>query len=115
MFVTVPSEPVIDWTQARSLEGGSGLRVPVLNATPEWCIAFKGAVETRRHATFQDPWGQIGLIGVEIFVPGVPSGTEALLKQTLVELVAAAQRRVAMSPPPESPEKMLELMRSLAG
>lgn len=91
------------------------MRVPVQNATPEWCAAFKGQIETRRHLSFQDPWGQIGLIGVVIFVPAITPGAEKLLRQTLEEIVATAQRRVAAAPPQQSPEEMLELFRSLAG
>jgi hypothetical protein len=111
----VPPEPSIVWTQARATEPGSGLRVPVAGTTPEWCFEFKVAANRRRHATRQDPWGQIGLIGDVIFVPTVPPGVEALLRETLDELVATAQRRVAAAPPPETPAEMLELMRTLAG
>jgi hypothetical protein len=111
----VPSEPSIVWSHVRATEPGSGLRVPVAGATPEWCSEFKLAVDTRRHATRQDPWGQIGLIGDVIFVPSVPPGVEALLRETLDEMVATAQRRVAAAPPPETPAEMLELMRTLAG
>jgi hypothetical protein len=111
----VPSQPSILWSQARATEPGSGLRVPVAGATPEWCSEFKFAIDMRRHATRQDPWGQIGLIGDTIFVPTVPPGVESFLRETLDDLVATAQRRVAAAPPPESPAEMLELMRSLAG
>jgi hypothetical protein len=44
-----------------------------------------------------------------------PPGVEALLRETLDQMVATAQRRVAAAPPPESPAEMLELMRSLSG
>jgi hypothetical protein len=111
----VPSEPSILWSQVCATEPGSGLRVPVAGATPEWCSEFKLAVDARRHATRQDPWGQIGLIGDVIFVPSVPPGVEALLRETLDQMVTTAQRRVATAPPPETPAEMLELMRTLAG
>jgi hypothetical protein len=111
----VPSHPAIVWSQARVTEPGSGLRVPVAGATPEWCSEFKVALNRRRHATRQDPWGQVGLIGDVVFVPTVPAGVEALLRETLDDMVAAAQRRVAAAPPPETPAEMLELMRTLAG
>lgn len=111
----MPSDASIDWSQARATETGSGLNVPVSGATPEWCAEFRQVIETRRHRTRQDPWGQIGLIGDVIFVPMIPPGAEALLRETLDELVATAQRRVAAAPPPESPAEMLELLRTLAG
>ena len=69
----------------------------------------------RRHATRQDPWGQIGLNGDVIFVPTVPVGVEALLRETLDDLVKTAQRRVAAAPPPESPAEMLEILRAFSG
>jgi hypothetical protein len=111
----VPSKPSIDWSRARAPETGSGLHVPILRATPEWCTEFKAVAAARRHATRQDPWGQIGLLGDVIFVPMTPPGVETLLRETLDHMVATAQRRVAAAPPPESPAEMLELMRSLSG
>ena len=107
--------PYIDWDKAEITEPGTTLRVPVRNASAEWCAAFKGQIETRRHRSFQDPWGQIGLIGVVIFVPAVTPGAEKLLRETLEDIVATAQRRVAAAPPQQTPEEMLELFRSLAG
>jgi hypothetical protein len=115
MHLPVASAPYIDWNHAQVTEPGSGLQVPVGAASPEWCSEFKSATKTRRHAPRQDPWGQIGLIGDVIFVPTVPAGTEALLRKTLEEMVAAAQRRVATAPPQESAAEMLELFRSFAG
>src|SRR3954470_20899673 len=94
---------------------GMTLQAPVAGATTEWCSEFKYLAEIARRTSFQHPWGQIGLIGVVIFVPAVTPGAEKLLRKTLDELVERAQPRVAASPPPESPAAMLELMRSLAG
>jgi len=105
----------IDWDQAEVTEPGTTLRVPVREVTPEWAAAFRVEIETRRHRSFQDPWGEIGLIGVVIFVPAITPGAEKLLRETLDEIVATAQRRAASAPPPESPAEMLELMRSLSG
>lgn len=96
-------------------EPGSGLRIPVAGATPEWCSEFKSAADIRGRASRQDPWGQIGLIGDVIFVATVPAGAETMLREALNEMVATAQRRVAAAPPPESPAEMLELFRSFAG
>jgi hypothetical protein len=106
--------PYIDWDKAEITEPGTTLRVPVRDVTPEWAAAFRTQVETRRHRSFQDPWGEIGLIGVVIFVPAITPGAETLLRQTLDEIVATAQRRAASAPPPESPAEMLQLMRSLS-
>ena len=106
--------PQIDWSQVEITEPGQTLRVPVAGATPQWCDAFKAEAELRRHLSFQQPWGHIGLIGVTIFVPAVTPGAQARLRETLEEIVATAQRRVAAAPPQQSPEQMLELMRSLA-
>jgi len=111
----VPRAPYIDWDQAQITEPGTTLRVPVVGATPEWATEFKYEAELRRHTTFQDPWGHIGLIGVVIFVPAITPGTDKKLRETLDELVAIAQRRAAAARPPESPADMLELMRSLSG
>lgn len=105
----------IDWDQAEITEPGTTLRVPVRQVTPAWAAAFRAETENRRHRSFQDPWGQIGLIGVVIFVPAITPGAETLLRQTLDEIVAIAGRRAASAPPPESPAEMLELMRSLSG
>ena len=107
--------PQIEWSQAEITEPGNTLRVPVAGASPEWCEAFKAEAELLRHVTFQQPWGHIGLIGVTIFVPSVTPGAHTHLRQTLEELVATAQRRVAAAPPRQSPVEMLELMRSLSG
>lgn len=107
--------PYIEWSQAQVTEPGTTLQVPVTGATAEWCTEFKAQVETRRHRSFQDPWGQVGLIGVVIFVPAVTPGAEKLLRETLDDVVAVAQRRVAAARPPESPADMLELFRALAG
>lgn len=112
---SVSSVPSILWDQAQATEHGRGIQVPVAGATPEWCAQFKHSVEVRRHEARQDPWGQIGLIADVIFVPMIPVGSEALLRETLDELVARAHRRVAAGPAPQSPEQMLRLMRSLAG
>ena len=111
----MPRAPYIDWDLAQVTEPGTTLRVPVVGASPEWCTAFKAEIETRRHRSFQDPWGQIGLIGVVIFVPAISPGAEDLLRETLDQIVGTAQRRAAAAPPPESPEEMLSLMRSLSG
>jgi hypothetical protein len=111
----VPRAPHIDWNQAQVTEPGTTLRVPVVGATPEWCSEFKYLADLRRHTTFQDPWGHIGLIGVVIFVPAITPGTDSQLRSTLEELVNSAQRRVAAAPPAESPDEMLQLMRSLSG
>jgi hypothetical protein len=111
----LPRAPYIDWNQAQITEPGTTLRVPVVGATAEWCTEFKYEAELRHHTTFQDPWGHIGLIGVVIFVPAITPGTNGRLRATLDDLVAVAQRRVAAAPPPESPESMLSLMRSLSG
>jgi hypothetical protein len=111
--VTPP--PQIDWNQAEITEPGSTLRVPVAGATPEWCEAFKAEAELQRHLAFQQAWGNIGLIGVTIFVPSVPPANRDALRRTLEELVATAQRRVAAAPRQQSPQEMLELMRSLSG
>jgi hypothetical protein len=111
----VPRAPYIDWNQAQITEPGTTLRVPVVGATPQWSSEFKYLADLRRHTTFQDPWGQIGLIGVVIFVPAITPGTDKQLHETLDDLVATAQRRVAASPPPESPAEMLALMRTLSG
>jgi hypothetical protein len=105
----------IDWDKAEITEPGTTLRVPVREATPEWAAAFRAQIETRRHRSFQDPWGEVGLIGVVIFVPAISPGAETLLRETLDDVVATAQRRAAAAPPPESPAEMLELMRSLSG
>jgi hypothetical protein len=105
----------IDWDKAEITEPGTTLRVPVRGATPEWAAAFRTEAENRRHRSFQDPWGQIGLIGVVIFVPAITPGAEKLLRETLDDIVAIAGRRAAAAPPPESPAEMLELMRSLSG
>ena len=109
------SAPYIDWNQAQVTEPGTTLRVPVVNATPEWAAEFKYEADLRSHTTFQDPWGHIGLFGVEIFVPAMTPGTGKRLRETLDGLVEIAQRRVAAARPPESPEAMLSLMRSLSG
>lgn len=111
----VPGAPYIDWNKAEITEPGTTMRVPVAGASAEWCSAFKAQVETRRHRSFQDPWGQIGLIGVVIFVPAITPGAEKLLRETLEEMVATAQRRVAAAPPQQTPEEMLKMFRSLAG
>jgi hypothetical protein len=111
----VPRAPYIEWNQAQVTEPGTTLRVPVVGATPQWCSEFKYLADLRRHTTFQDPWGHIGLIGVVIFVPAITPGTGGQLRATLNDLVGSAQRRVAASPPPESPDQMLQLMRSLSG
>ena len=111
----VPRPPYIDWSQAEITEPGTTLRVPVVGATPEWSSQFKYLADLRRHTTFQDPWGHIGLIGIVIFVPAITPGTDMQLRKTLDDLVASAQRRVAASPPQQSPEDMLELLRTLAG
>jgi hypothetical protein len=111
----VPRAPYIDWNEAQITEPGTTLRDPVRDATPQWCSEFKAEADLRRHTTFQDPWGHIGLIGVVIFVPAITPGTGDVLRETLDALVATAQRRVAAAPPPESPADMLELMRSLSG
>jgi hypothetical protein len=110
----VSATPRIDWSQAELTEPGSTLRVPVAGATPEWCDAFKAEAELQRHLAFQQAWGDIGLIGVTIFVPSVTPGTHEHLRRTLEELVATAQRRVAAAPPQQSPVEMLELIRSLS-
>jgi hypothetical protein len=107
--------PHVDWSQAQITEPGTTLRVPVVGAGPEWCTEFKGEADLPRHTTFQDPWGQIGLIGVVIFVPAITPGSDKLLRQTLDALVLAAQRRAAAARPPEDPADMLSLMRSLSG
>jgi len=111
----VPRAPYIDWDRAQITEPGTTLRVPVVGATPEWSTEFKYEADLRQHTTFQDPWGHIGLIGVVIFVPAITPGTDQRLRETLDDLVARAQRRVAAARPPESPADMLQLMRSLSG
>jgi hypothetical protein len=111
----VSSVPQIDWSQVEITDPGHTLRVPVLGATPEWCDAFKAEAELQRHLAFQQAWGDIGLIGVTIFVPSVPPANRDALRRTLEELVATAQRRVATAPRQQSPQEMLELMRTLAG
>ena len=111
----VAGTPHIDWNQAEVTEPGSTLRVPVVGATSEWCEAFKAEAELQRHLAFQQAWGNIGLIGVTIFVPAVPPANREALRRTLEELVATAQRRVAAAPRQQSPQEMLELMRSLSG
>jgi hypothetical protein len=111
----VSPTPQINWSQSEITEPGATLRVPVVGATPEWCEAFKAEAELLRHLAFQQPWGHIGLIGVTIFVPSVPVSAQSMLRQTLEDLVATAQRRVAAAPPQQSPLEMLELMRSLSG
>ena len=108
------SVPQINWSQVEITEPGNTLRVPVVGATPEWCDAFKAEAELLRHLSFQQAWGAIGLIGTTIFVPSVPAANRDALRRTLEDLVAAAQRRVATAPPQQSPEQMLELMRSLS-
>ena len=107
--------PHIDWNRAQITEPGTTLRVPVVGATPEWCSEFKYESELRRHTTFQDPWGQIGLIGVVIFVPAITPGTGQQLRETLNALVETAQRRADAARPPQDPADMLSLMRSLSG
>ena len=107
--------PHIDWSQAEITEPGATLRVPVVGATPEWCEAFKAESDLLRHLAYQHAWGPIGLIGVTIFVPSVTPSTEGRLRETLDDLVATAQRRVAAAPPQQSPLEMLALMRGLAG
>ena len=107
--------PHIDWNKAQITEPGTTLRVPVIGATPEWCTEFKAEADLRRHTTFQDPWGHIGLIGVVIFVPAITPGTDKQLRETLDTLVQTAQRRAAAARPPEDPADMLSLMRSLSG
>ena len=72
----MPRAPYIDWNQAQVTEPGTTLRVPVVGATHEWCTEFKYEADLRRHTTFQDPWGHIGLIGVVIFVPAITPGTD---------------------------------------
>lgn len=106
--------PHIDWSHAHITEPGTTLRAPVVGATPEWCDAFKAEAALLRRLSFQQPWGHIGLIGVTIFVPSVTPGAQQQLRETLEQLVATAQRRVAAAPPQQSPAEMLQLMRSLA-
>ena len=109
------SAAYIDWDKAEITEPGTTLRVPVRGVTPEWAAAFRAEAENRRHRSFQDPWGQVGLIGVVIFVPAITPGAEKLLRETLDDIVATAHRRAAAAPPPGSPAEMLELMRTLSG
>lgn len=111
----MPSSPYIAWERSELIESGRTLRAPVAGATREWCEAFKAEADLMRHLSFQRPWGDIGLIGVTIFVPSISPGAEDRLRQTLDGLVATAQRRAAAAPPQQSPEEMLELMRSLSG
>ena len=107
--------PHIDWSQAQIAESGTTLQVPVIGATPEWCAQFKYVADLSRHTAFQHPWGHIGLIGDVVFVPAITPGAEKLLRETIEDMVATAQRRVAAAPRQDSPAEMLELMRTLGG
>ena len=107
--------PHIDWSRAQLTESGSTLQVPVTGATPEWCSQFKYVADLSRHTAFQHPWGHIGLIGDVIFVPAIAAGAEQQLRETIEEMVARAQRRVAAAPRPDSPAEMLQFLRTFAG